>query len=92
MDAWVRWMGVAWLAAAAGCGSATLVKRDAGGGQFKLNGSYGFAMGDAREQAFEHCGGRFEQQEQARTVTYRCLEADAIATDPGDSTRLVRAE
>lgn len=65
-----------WLSA---CGSATMIQRDARGGTLHLTGSYGFATGDARSQALEHCQGRYESVEDRGTLTYRCLGPHSLA-------------
>ena len=45
--------------AAAGCGSAQLLRGDADGGEVMLTGSYISAVTEARAVMAEHCDGRF---------------------------------
>ena len=47
-----------------GCGTASMVRPDARGGRIELDGAYMPAMSEARVLMAEHCGGRFEVEEQ----------------------------
>ena len=64
------------------CGSATMVQQDARSGKFVLNGSYGFAIGDARTQLIEHCNGRYESRDRDGTLEYTCLDKGQSGTAP----------
>ena len=54
------------------CGSATLVRKDAGGGRVALQGAYMPAMADARQLIVEQCQGRYETMERVDGVEFRC--------------------
>ena len=61
------------------CGSATYVRKESQGGELALRGSYGFAMGNARELVIAHCGGRYEQSERDGVLQYDCLDPEPLA-------------
>ena len=56
----------------AGCGSATLARKDAGGGRILLQGSSMTAMADARVLMAEHCGGRSDVVQAGDSVEFLC--------------------
>lgn len=67
------------VAGVSACGSASYVRKDAKSGELVLEGSYGFAMGDARRLVLAHCNGRHAQTERERTLRYECLDAEPLA-------------
>ena len=46
-----------------GCGSASMVRPDSRGGSIELDGAFMPAMSEARVLMAEHCGGRFDTNE-----------------------------
>ena len=55
--------------------SASLVRKDAGGGRVAIAGAYMPAMGEARALMFEHCHGRFHAEELGDSLEFRCGRA-----------------
>ena len=68
---------------AAGCSTATMVRRDARGGEIAVQGSFMHSMTNARTMAVEHCHGRVtlgDRQGPEQRVRFSCVRRVQRAT------------
>lgn len=65
------------LTTLAACSSASLVRKDPGGGRVLLDGPYMGALAEARVLMAEHCRGRSDAIEVGDGLEFRCRETAA---------------